>query len=67
MKNTYTEAAKYTVEAIARLAANPEALANFEAYLTHHYAEWLQRYASTPNGLAYELNEFADGEPPIDF
>lgn len=46
-------------DAIRTLAANPENLDNLESYLTHHFAEWMKRYASTPVSIAYEMREFA--------
>ena len=45
--------------AIKDLAANQENLDNLESYLSHHFIEWMKRYANTPVGLAYELSEFA--------
>lgn len=53
------ENAALTVAAIRRFAENPEALENFESYLTQHYDIWLTKYANTPDGLTAELSHFA--------
>lgn len=49
-------------EAIRTIASKPENLNNLESYLTYHFAEWLQKYANTPEGLAAEMREFANME-----
>lgn len=51
--------AERVAEAIKRLAESPEALDNFKSYLTHHFDAWLKEYASTPDGLAAELESFS--------
>ncbi len=51
--------AEKVAEAIKRLAEEPAALENFKSYLTHHFDVWLTKYASTPDGLANELETFS--------
>ena len=59
---------KYTVEAeqfcnaIRELANKPENLQNLESYLEWHFETWLEKYASTPDGMAAEMSEFAQME-----
>lgn len=48
------------VEAIKTIATKPENLANLEHYLSLHFAQWLHKYASTPEDLTCELQEFAN-------
>ena len=56
---------KYTVEsaqfcdAIRELANKPENLQNLEGYLEWHFETWLEKYASTPDGMAAEMSDFA--------
>lgn len=47
-------------DAIRKLAANPDNLNNLASYLSHHFPEWLCKYANTPEGLVYELKAFAE-------
>lgn len=49
-------------EAIKTLAAKPANLENFECYLSHHFPEWLNRWASTPADLVSEMRSFAEME-----
>ena len=59
---------KYTVEAaqfcnaIREIANKPENLQNLESYLEWHFDKWLEKYASTPDGMAAEMSEFAQME-----
>ena len=59
---------KYTVEAaqfcdaIRELANKPENLQNLESYLEWHFETWLEKYASTPDGIAAEMSDFAQME-----
>lgn len=45
--------------AIKSLAENDSALENLELYLSHHFTEWLVKWASTPEDIAEELEAFA--------
>ena len=45
--------------AIKSLAENDFALENLELYLSHHFAEWLIKWASTPEGITEEFEAFA--------
>ena len=53
------ETTKILIEALKRFAENPGALENFESYLTYCSDQWLATYASTPAGLAAELDHFS--------
>lgn len=57
---TNKENAVLTCKAIKELANNEAALENLQSYLTQHYDVWLQKYASTPDGLTTELIQFAN-------
>ena len=48
------------VEAIKRLAENPQNLENLQSYLSRHFPEWLERYANTPENIAAEMLSFAN-------
>lgn len=54
--------ARIFCESIAKLAQNPQNLENLETYLSYHFAEWLEKYANTPDGIAGELKAFAEME-----
>lgn len=54
------KAASDFCKAIKTLAEKPDNLANLESYLSHHFPEWLKRYANTPDNLAAEMREFAE-------
>lgn len=46
--------------AIKRLSEKPENLSTLECYLSHHFATWLEKFANTPEGIAAELDAFAN-------
>lgn len=56
------EAAIRFCEAIRTLADKPENLSNLESYLTSHFAEWLKKWANTPDAISTELKSFAEME-----
>ena len=56
----YERVAAQFVEHIKTIAAKPENLDNLESYLSYHFAEWLQKYANTPETLVCEMREFAN-------
>lgn len=56
----YEHVAAQFIEHIKTIAAKPENLDNLESYLSYHFAEWLQEYASTPERLVCEMREFAN-------
>lgn len=58
----YEQLASQFCNAIATIAAKPENLANFESYLSHHFPEWLNKWASTPADLVSEMRSFAEME-----
>ena len=53
------KAAEDFVAAIKEIAGKPENLNNLESYLSHHFPEWLRKYANTPDSIAAEMKEFA--------
>lgn len=57
-KNYAKEAAEFAA-VIKELSGKPKNLANLEAYLTGCFAVWLEKHASTPEGLVEELQRFA--------
>lgn len=54
--------AKILVNAIKTLTQKPENLDNFENYLSAHFDVWFNKYANTPEGLIFELEQFAEME-----
>lgn len=62
MKKTYEQEAAALAEAIRTLASNPDHLANLESYLTYNFQKWLDSWANTPEGIAAEMQSFANME-----
>ena len=60
MENENRQNAERLVMAIKRLANNPEALDNFESYLSRHFDKWLATWVTTPEGMASEFEMFAE-------
>lgn len=58
----YEHIAAQFCEHIRTIAAKEDNLNNFESYLSYHFAEWLNQYASTPADITSELHEFANME-----
>ena len=56
------ECAKIFVEAIKTMASKPDNLQNFEWYLERHFDVWMEKWANSPEGLAYEVENFAKME-----
>ena len=54
-----TKAAADFVGAIKLIATKPDNLDNLESYLSHHFPEWVSRWANSPEDLATEMKEFA--------
>lgn len=52
--------AKMLCDALRKFASNPDAIDNFECYLSYHFDKWIQKYASDPAGLAGELKNFSE-------
>lgn len=44
----YAKEAKQFVKALKTLSDKPQNLENFECYLSHHFTEWLEKFANTP-------------------
>ena len=55
----FSEEAASVCESIKKLASTPEALENFESYLSCHFSSWLNKFANTPEDFAAELKAFA--------
>ena len=53
------QCAEMFINAIKTIAGKPENMANFEAYLSHHFDTWLEKYANTPEWIAREMHEFS--------
>lgn len=60
--NTNENAATVFISAIETIASKPENLENFKCYLEHHFTTWLEKFANTPQDLAYEMKQFAELE-----
>lgn len=58
MKSEYY--AEQFIKAIKTIAAKPENLDNLEIYLLHHFSEWLNKFANTPEGITSEMKNFAE-------
>lgn len=56
------QSAKIFTNAIKQLANKPENLENLESYLAHHFDAWLEKFASKPEDLAFEMDAFATME-----
>lgn len=59
-ENRNAKAAADFVDAIRIIASKPENLDNLESYLSHHFPEWLSKWASTPDLMACEMKDFAN-------
>lgn len=59
---SYESLAKQFCDAIKTLAEKPDNLFNFECYLSHHFSVWMDKCASTPEGLTSEMKYFAEME-----
>lgn len=62
MERKHEQTAKLFCEALRTIAGKPENLENLEGYLSYHFAEWLEKYANTPENITAELKSFADME-----
>lgn len=58
----HEQTAKLFCEALRTIAGKPENLDNLESYLSYHFAEWMNKYANTPENITAELKNFADME-----
>ena len=58
----HEQTAKQFCEALQTIAGKPENLENLESYLSYHFAEWMNKYANTPENIAAELKLFAEME-----
>lgn len=56
----HTEISKQFIEAIKTISEKSENLDNLETYLSHHFSEWLEKFANTPEGITSELKNFAE-------
>lgn len=59
---SYAKEAEQVKNAILQLARKPENLESLESYLSYHFAEWISRWAATPENMAAELKDFAEME-----
>lgn len=55
----YTFEAAQFCNAIRELASKPENLQNLESYLEWSFDKWMEKYASTPDCIAAEIESFA--------
>ena len=52
--------AEQFIAAVKLIAEKPDNLDNFECYLSRHFAEWLKKYANTPEAMVAEFRAFAE-------
>lgn len=62
MERKHEQTAKQFCEVLRAIAGKPENLDNLESYLSYHFAEWMNKYANTPENITAELKSFADME-----
>ena len=60
MEELYEKEASQFIEAIKTIASKPENLENLESYLSIHFSSWIRKFASTPEDLVFEIQEFAN-------
>lgn len=60
MERKHEHTAKQFCEALRTIAGKPENLDNLECYLSHHFPEWLAKFANTPEGISAELQQFSE-------
>ena len=60
MERLYNKEAAQFIEAIKTIASKPENMENLESYLSIHFANWINRFASSPEDLVCEIQEFAN-------
>ena len=60
MNRKHEQTAKQFCEALRAIAGKPENLNHLESYLSYHFAEWMNKYANTPENITAELKSFAD-------
>jgi hypothetical protein len=58
----HEQTAKEFCEALKAIAGKPENLDNLKSYLSYHFADWMNKYANTPENITAELKSFADME-----
>ena len=58
----HEQTAKQFCEALQTIAGKPKNLDTFELYLSLHFAEWLNKWANTPEAITSELQSFAEME-----
>ena len=56
----HEQTAKQFIQAIKTLSEKPQNIDNFECYLSYHFAEWLEKFANTPETITAELQSFAE-------
>lgn len=47
------------IEALKRFSENPETIENFSSYLDSHFLTWCEKWAKTPDGFIFELDQFS--------
>lgn len=55
----HEQSAKILCDAIRAFTQSPEALDNFETYLSYHFSTWMDKFASTPECMAEEFEQFS--------
>lgn len=52
--------AEQFTQAIKTIAEKPQNLDNLCCYLSHHFGEWLAKFANTPETITAEMRAFAE-------
>lgn len=56
----HEQTAKQFIQAIKTISDKPQNLDNLKCYLSYHFAEWLEKFANTPETITAELRSFAE-------
>ena len=56
----HEQTAKQFIQAIKTISEKPQNLDNLDSYLSYHFAEWLEKFANTPETITAEFQSFAE-------
>ena len=60
MEGKFENEAKEFCNALKKMVNNEYSIENFESYLSHHFDVWIDKYASTPDGIISEVKHFSE-------
>ena len=64
-KENWEAEAHAFIESIKSIAASEDSCERLEAYLSHHFDKWLEKFASTPEGIVSEMDSFVGDYLPF--